>query len=100
MTTAIYSAEIEFEIDGDFTPATSTRMPNASDDVGEPGYGPFVENITVTRIGIPTYDRATKTHGTRWVAVTPALLSALTDLLHADQELTDGAAEAVIEAES
>ena len=49
-TTATISVELELTVSGSVIPGKPDRMPNASDDVGEPGYDPFVEDLSVSDI--------------------------------------------------
>jgi len=59
-TTATISVELELTVSGRVIPGQPTRMPNASDDVGEPGYDPFVEDLEIDDAAALTWKR----HGT------------------------------------
>ena len=47
-TTATISVELELTVSGRVIPGQPDRMPNRSDDVGEPGYDPFVEDLEIS----------------------------------------------------
>lgn len=49
-TTATISVELELTVSGRVIPGQPDRMPNRSDDVGEPGYDPFVEDLEISDI--------------------------------------------------
>ena len=49
-TTATISVELELTVSGRVIPGQPDRMPNRSDDVGEPGYDPFVEDLEISNI--------------------------------------------------
>ncbi len=49
-TTATISVELELTVSGRVIPGQPDRMPNRSDDVGEPGYDPFVNDLRITDI--------------------------------------------------
>ena len=49
-TTASISVELELTVSGRVIPGKPDRMPNRSDDVGEPGYDPFVEDLEISDV--------------------------------------------------
>lgn len=98
MTTPTFSLEIEFEVEGDFSPARPATGPSYASG-GDPPEDASAEFQNVVRVGVPTYDRATKAHGTRWLALTPAQIEVLSQIVGADPELKTQAEEAILSAE-
>lgn len=66
-TTASISVELELTVSGRVTPGQPTRMPNASDDVGEPGYDPFVEDLEISDVRYSRLVYNTSTFSRQWM---------------------------------
>jgi len=106
MTThATITIEIDLHVSGTVIPGEPTCMPNASDDVGDPGFDTYVEGLGIDDI---TSDRpAFEPNVARRIWVTHHLLEGV-DTTGSDVQrllsnllelVRDDAAEAVIEAE-
>lgn len=66
-TTATISVEIELTVSGRVIPGQPDRMPSFSDDVGEPGYDPFVEDLEISDVRYSRLVYNTSTFSRQWI---------------------------------
>lgn len=104
-TQATITIEIDLHVSGTVIPGEPTRMPNASDDVGDPGFDTYVEGLGIDDITCDVAKFDVRTGVRTWVTqhllegvdtAQPDVQRLLSNLM---ELVRDDAAEAVMEAE-
>lgn len=86
--TAKFTVEIEFEVDGDYTPYVPATWDN-------PAEGDYVENLALTRMGIVRWDPLKREHVTKWLKI--PFFDSVSDAILANSDTEEMASDAVRE---